>query len=156
MDTTEDCSHACEDECRRHAAEVLASRVFVIGCGAFQNLWDKKTPRTVGFGSAGETVAVAPEQQDLGSIIPLEVTNRFVTPALVLPPLGEKDYRALVRQACAVLPAKLAAHVAKSSEDSIAEAVEQGLGCRWIERLLLEALTAEDVGYRLRHPRPSH
>jgi hypothetical protein len=48
------------------------------------------------------------------------------------------------------LPARLAERVRRAGEASIAEAVSQGLGCRWAERLLLEALTDESESTALR------
>ncbi len=139
----DECEHADAEECRDHAINILSNYMFIVGGGAFQDLWVAKNVKSMGFGSALPSGTCVPEQQELASVIPAEIANRFVTPPLILPPLGELEYRLLLDQLCKCLPARLAGRARAAGEVSIGEAVQQGLGCRWAERLLLEALTGE-------------
>lgn len=139
----EECGHADSGECRAHAARVLRERMLVVGGGAFQDLWETKNPKTMGFGANAPPPPGIPEQHELAMVIPAEIANRFVTPPLILPPMDEGEYRLLLARLCKCLPGRLATRVRAAGNASIGEAVHHGLGCRWAERLILEALTAE-------------
>ena len=146
----DDCPHSSANECRDHTKQILLTNILVVGGGAFQDLWATKNAKTMGFGADCSVAASAPAQHELASVIPTEIANRFVTPPLVLPPLGEREYLLLLESLCRSLPARLAAHVQQVGEESIAEAVRHELGCRWAERLLLEALTEDSESTTLR------
>jgi hypothetical protein len=149
-DCDEECGHANSGECRKHASRVLRERILLVGGGAFQDLWAAKNSKTMGFGVNASAPPDIPDQHELATVIPAEIANRFVTPPLILPPLGEPEYRLLLDQLCQCLPGRLATRVRAGGNASIGEAVHHGLGCRWAERLMLEALTAERAETALR------
>ena len=149
-DVDEECGHANSGECREHAARVLRERMLVVGGGAFQDLWTAKNSKTIGFGVNASAPPGIPEQHELATVIPAEIANRFVTPPLILPPMGEGEYRLLLDQLCKCLPGRLATRGRAAGNASIGVAFHHGLGCRWPERLMLEALTTERAETTLR------
>ena len=146
----DNCMHLSTQDCRDHAKQILSNNILVVGGGAFQDLWATKNAKTMGFGADGTVTRSVPEQHELATAVPAEIANRFVTPALVLPPLGEREYRLLLHSLCRNLPAQLATRVMQAGLASIEEAISHGLGCRWAERLLLEALTEDSESPTLR------
>ncbi len=139
----DDCPHSTSADCLKHAQDILSNHMFVVGGGAFQDLWAQKNVRSMGFGAEDISKPSVPAQHELASVIPTEIANRFVTPPLVLPPLGEPEYRLLLDSLCGCLPGRLAMIIRRAGDESIEDAVTQGLGCRWAERLVLEALTED-------------
>lgn len=134
------------DEGGRRAREAiygkLGDRFCVIGAGAFQDLWkDLRAP--VGFHARGTALPEDISHHAMSEVVPMEILNRFVPPVLTLRPLLKDDYRAILRSLCRKLSQSRRTKLRSLAQRTIDEAVAQGLGVRWAERLVLELATSE-------------
>jgi hypothetical protein len=120
----------------------LAKSAFLIGGGAFQDLWDKTTGATIGF-SSGEHTVPNVDHKTIASVIPVEIANRFVAPLLRLSPLNRSDYLSMFAHAETVMPVKLRATARRIAHTTLDAAVRQSLGCRWIEQIMLRTVMEE-------------
>jgi len=118
----------------------LRDSFLIVGAGAFQHLWQRKQSPRIGFSSEGIKDDGKLGKTDLSREIPAEVINRFASPILILPPLQESDYVAILQHVISNLDAPLRCRVEKIAKSSIFEAIENGTGCRWIEEAVLQAL----------------
>ena len=141
-----------EEESQRHAIEldVVAQRltqgVFFIGAGAFQNIWEARGKAVVGFHLAENTDAGLTHRQ-MAQAIPTEMANRFTGPILALRQLSKEDYGLMLRRCVRSLPKGLAGKVEGIGRKSLDDAVDNRLGVRWLEEILLRALIhREEVG----------
>jgi hypothetical protein len=128
-------------KCRSVARDRLQNDVFIVGAGAFQDLWHAQRP-AAGFHSKGaSTFDDSLAHKVLAEVIPIEILNRFVPPVIVIPPLVDQDYRALLAAVCRTFPRGRRAKIRALGLQSIGEALSQQLGARWAERLMLEMVT---------------
>ncbi len=119
----------------------LRDMFLVVGAGAFQGLAEVVPRRTCGFGAEEPEMAKREiTKSEMAGVIPREITNRFVSPILYLPPLDREDYLAMLESAATAAPKGLAPHVRAIGMESIDEAIESQSGCRWVEEVMLAAL----------------
>lgn len=133
----------------RLATARLRRAFFVVGAGAFQELWEKREAAPIGFHDTALNVADKVEQGQLSAVVPREIVNRFVSPILTLQPLKEADYRRMLDVVSKQLPFALRHSVRRRGEMQLRHAVSNRLGCRWIEELLLQALIEQELSSRL-------
>jgi hypothetical protein len=120
----------------------LAQNVFLIGAGAFQAHWETRHRDVLGFGPARDNARAATFDHGLmARTMPTELANRFSGPILVLKPLGRDDYAILLEQCVRKLPKALARKVDHLGRASIDQAVQHRLGVRWLEEIILQALS---------------
>jgi len=125
------------------AKKVLMCDTLILAAGAFQSLWDHR-PKALGFGEQS-AVRNTPSQQELKSVLPAELINRFGK-ILHLPPLSEKDYVAMIRRTATALPGEIRDKFIKSAEKHLAVAIRDGLGARFIEECVTTALLHDAEG----------
>ncbi len=122
--------------------ERLRHSVFLVGAGAFQSVWRRKQTVQIGFNPSTEEPASGIDQSAMGKVVPPELANRFAGPILCLPPLGRAEYIALAEAVLPDLPPRLRTKFTLMARSKVDEAVASGLGCRWVEELLLHAMIA--------------
>lgn len=119
------------------AQKVLRCDCLLIAAGAFQHLWEFR-PKALGF--SGETSGtIIPSQQELKSVLPTELVNRFGK-ILALPPLGQTDYVLMIQRTAESLPGELREKFIRIADEKLAEAIGNGLGARFCEECITEAL----------------
>lgn len=119
-------------------ARALRQNYMVVGGGAFQSLWGARKV-SLGFGATPHRPQGTLNHSQISAVIPIELGNRFTSPVLSISPLVAADYEAMLSCALQQLPKDVGQEVTKCAEESLSQAVEYGLGCRWIEQLLLAA-----------------
>lgn len=123
----------------------LLDSFLIVGAGAFQSLWQAKASGRIGFTAKVEEDAWQLQKVDLAKVVPAEIVNRFASPILILQPLEEADYHSILANVLPELNAPLRHRVKKIAESSIAQAVANQTGCRWIEEVILQALIEESA-----------
>jgi hypothetical protein len=116
----------------------LQQRFLVVGGGAFQALWQAPKP-ALGFGALPASLPKTLHHSQVAGVIPTELANRFASPILCLSPMQVQDYQGMLKVALAQMPPDLRRQITLKSRKSLHAAVAHGLGCRWIEQLVLEA-----------------
>lgn len=129
-------------------AERLGRNILIIGAGAFQGLWEDWGKARIGIGQNEPDKGRELKHRDLQSIIPTELTNRFAATPVVIKPLQDKDYRQMLYRAACKLPKNVASRMVRSGIREIAPAIENGLGVRWVESLLLQSLTQGEAPFK--------
>jgi len=123
----------------------LRNGMMLIGAGAFQSLWEARAKKSIGLIPSKEQCRTDFSHKDMQKSIPTELANRFAGPVLVLKPLQEEDYRQLLRRAASALPKDIASHMVRNGRKQIHSAVENDLGVRWVEELLLKSLVQKSA-----------
>lgn len=116
--------------------EKLWSSFLIVGSGSWQSIWMDRAKPSIGF-QPNTSFSSGPVQREIAKrgLIPEELLRRFSSELIVLPPATEQDYRdgaktfGLDRMAC---------HL--GVELNYAEAVDRGLGARWLEEMLARLL----------------
>ena len=116
--------------------EKMMSQMLVIGCGAFQHVFD--TPKHMGFGTQ---VPDKMGSSKLSKSLQRELVNRFSQDILVLPELTRQDYSEMLDVVAGKLPADLAESVLSNRERKLDAAVEDKSAARFIEAVVADALT---------------
>ncbi len=124
------------------AAEVLAKRTLIVAAGAFQEIWEKRTKPTIGFVQKPFSQSVV-SIDVLSKYIPRELANRFRADVLMLPPLVPDDYRRMIDQIAAQVPAYLRKTFSRLAAEQLERAIACKQGCRFLEEVLLETLIVE-------------
>ncbi len=119
------------------AKKLLMCDTLILAAGAFQNLWDQR-PKSLGFGEPS-LVQNTPSQQELKTVLPAELINRFGT-ILSLPPLHERDYVQMIQRATEALPGEIREKFAKIAATNLDEAVRDSKGARYCEECITQAL----------------
>ncbi len=119
-------------------ASALRKNFLVVGGGAFQSLWTAGKG-SVGFGAIPDRPKCSLNHSQIAAVIPVELGNRFASPVLSISTLVATDYEAMLACALRQLPQEFHEEVKKCAKQTLDQAVEHGLGCRWIEQLLLAA-----------------
>lgn len=138
-----DDENASPDTQRAAELKLVAQRLesaMIIGAGAFQSLWDSRAKPSMGFHAEKEAEPDSLTHRQMAQSLPVELANRFAGPILVIPPLREEDYVRILRSCAKKLPRPLATQVTRIGEASVREAVENQLGVRWLQEVLLKAL----------------
>lgn len=122
------------ETCER--VEKTLKQMLVIGCGAFQHVFD--SPKHMGFG------AQAPDKvgsSKLAKSLQRELVNRFSQDILVLPELTREDYSEMLDVVAGKLPDDLAEAVLSDRGRKLDAAVEDKSAARFIEAVVAEALS---------------
>jgi SpoVK/Ycf46/Vps4 family AAA+-type ATPase len=131
-----------DDGDRLIAQEVLSNRTLIVSAGAFQHLWEKRARPALGFGKP-EVSLENPTLDDLAQTLPRELVNRFRAEILVLPPLVEADYRAMLGATAEKVPAYLRKTFLRLGRERIGRAAANHQGCRFLEEVLLDTILCE-------------
>jgi SpoVK/Ycf46/Vps4 family AAA+-type ATPase len=131
--------------------EKLRRSILIIGSGTWQGVWTASAKPKMGFQTESRSLpGTVPQDIAKSGVIPDEIFRRFNSELVVLSPATEVDYRrgaeifGLERMA-----GELGLHL------DYAEAVERGLGARWLEEVLARLLrVARKQGKQLLPPAP--
>ena len=123
---------------RKELQQKFVRGFFLVGCGAWQELWGDKA--TAGFTCASPPTHSRPAYKELLSTLRPEILNRFRSDILIIPPLTRKEYWQLLAETFARLPRKYQEPMERSARDTIDQAIEMRKGFRWIEELLTHAI----------------
>lgn len=124
------------------ARDVLTNRTMLIAMGAFQGIWDTQQSPAIGFGQT-TTIAEMPCLKKLAESIPPELANRFRSEVVILPPLTERDYHAMLAQCAEKIPGNFRERFIAMGKQAIPLAVQNRKGPRFLEELLVDLLIAE-------------
>lgn len=119
----------------------LEKSVFPVGGGAFQDMWHRCGRGTLGFAEQ-KPPASQIDHAHIAGVVPVEIANRFVPPLLTLGPMRRSDYLTMFASVEAELPKGVAATARSFALATVDDAVRQGLGCRWVEQVMLHAVIA--------------
>jgi SpoVK/Ycf46/Vps4 family AAA+-type ATPase len=123
------------------AENVLRNKTLILAGGAFQELWDASSP--IGFGAVPGATIPKPDLKRLSEHIPPELSRRFGSQLITLPPLQETDYLDMLEQILPTLPDHWRSPYERMALTGIPEAVRLGQGPRYFEELLLEVVIQE-------------
>jgi len=124
----------------------LRDSVFLLGAGAFQSLWDTDATPMIGFGATESCPTEKMHHRRLTEVLPTELLNRFAPPVLVLPRLSREDYDQLLLSTLRQLDVSQRRIAKKVGQRTMAGAIRDRLGCRWIEQIMLQtALCLTDL-----------
>ncbi len=116
-------------------------RVFVIGCGAWQHAWRSKSGM-IGFGQTSCEPELPSQEQILGSIS-AELRQRFRNEVCWLPPMTRTDYQSVSdRIARKIQDPEMRITWNRLAAPLMMSAIENGLGMRVFEEIMLETLLA--------------
>jgi len=123
-------------------SEVLSNRTLLLAAGAFQGIWDERSRTKLGFGSqAGPEPGLSPST--LVKTLPLELVNRFRGELVILPALGEADYRLMLERTAKEVPVYLRDTFMRLGLERIHEVARLQQGCRFLEELMLDCILHE-------------
>lgn len=129
-------------ESTEEAEHFLRNRVMIIGGSAFQEIWEERNARCMGF-LPEPTSSTLPELTDLVGVLPRELINRFSSEMFILPQLGENDYRAMLDSITSEVPEVWRNRFVQLGMSRIKQAVEHQKGVRFLEETLLSAVVEE-------------
>ncbi len=133
----------------QQTGEKLLNTTFILAAGTFQQYYEEQggERKTIGFHSAVAPApcSAGPTADLIGQRLPRELTNRFNSQLVLLPPLTPRHYRALVKQAEKSLPAWLAPAFREAAAKRLDQAIAAKSGCRFVEEALVDAIKATPV-----------
>ncbi len=135
------------------AQKKLSRSFLIVGAGAFQELCETRAAAGIGF-QRFPTVA-ALELRELAGVLPRELTNRFRSRLINLPPLRRECYLDMLSKVANRLPAELAPGFLEIGENTVEEAIANQQGVRWLEEILLDAVIAGQEKTDTRSPQRS-
>jgi len=136
------------------AQDVLQNRTFLIAAGAFQHLWEANAKPKIGFQNSGSNFW-QPSSNELSKILGAELVGRFRGKLVVLRPLEEPDYVAMLESTATRVPPYLRESFRRIGRAKISSAVESRQGCRFLEETMLDAILYERSRVREIAPRKS-
>ncbi len=125
------------------AQEVLSERCLLISAGAFQHIFEQRAQPKVGFGTEPEGASQEPDLNELAQTIPRELANRFRSQLILLPPLKEADYRAMLQSVATKMPTHFQQTFLRMGNARMREAMRCRQGCRFLEELILDVVMEE-------------
>lgn len=135
-----ECTRSTDQQMRATLAARLREKVFILGCGAWQQAWAGMTQRKIGFGGASPATELPGARQILEMMKP-ELRQRFRDTICWLPPMRGEDYDTVSTRIEAELPEQsMRESWHRLAAPLILRAVEGGLGMRVFEELMLLAL----------------
>lgn len=120
-------------------AERFRRGCYIVGAGAWQDLWRDSSMEAIGFGSS-PGAAAAPTYEQMATTLREEILNRFSQSILLLPPLSSEQYRETFTELLERVPADVRDALRAPSEESIRAAVTSRKGFRFFEELLARAI----------------
>lgn len=138
---------AAEEE-NNDEAQLLRDRLrfghMIVGAGAFQDFWDTRAKATAGFkAEVNPCAGGGMDQAEAARFVATEIINRFEGPVLALRPLGVDDYRTMLKELVAKLPAALARDAHEIGTADLSRAVQSQLGVRWLEQIIYRVLAKQ-------------
>jgi len=124
------------------ARDVLANKTYIIGAGAFQEVWETRSKALIGF-SDQATPSLPVSLGDLSGTLPRELTNRFRAEVIVLPKLTRDDYWRMISQTGAQVPVYLRDTFLRLAKARIEAAIQCQQGCRFLEEIILDSIIHE-------------
>ncbi len=124
----------------------LEHSVFIVGAGAFQQLWHNDSQATIGFGGTSNAPTEKMHLRRLTEVLPMELLNRFAPPVLALPPLSDADYHQLLDSTLRQLDRAHRKIARAAGKRAMAGAIRDRLGCRFVEQIMLA--TASEIADR--------
>jgi energy-coupling factor transporter ATP-binding protein EcfA2 len=124
------------------AEDVLRKKTMIIGVGAFQSIWENQTKKTIGF-LPTQSDPSTPDSNDLAEILPRELSNRFGSNVISIPPLDRADYLRILNSFLERMPTFWRERFGVVARERIDDAVRMQLGTRFFEECLLLTLVKE-------------
>ncbi len=122
------------------AQQKLPNSFLVIGAGAFQELNEARTAGAIGFGPRTDGGAL--NLEELAHVLPRELTNRFRAQLIQLPSLQRGCYLDMLETtAQRFTDSRLAATYLSIGRQTVDQAVANQQGIRWLEEILLDAVS---------------
>lgn len=129
-----------QGESMRPIEEMLKKKTFVLGAGAFQEIWNERSNK-IGFRE--ETTEKMPTSSNLTKTLPTELINRFRLDLLILKPLSIQDYEQMLEVVAEKLDTNLREHFLKLGRARLPEVHRLRQGSRFLEELMTDALLLE-------------
>ena len=129
-----------ESKWRELLTTKLATTVFILGIGTFQDFFDSVlSRRAIGFGAAD------PADEEISAEIvaeklPRELSNRFNSSLIRLPELRPEHYRLIANEATETLPVRMRAAFREAVARRIDGAISAKKGMRFLEEAMLDVL----------------
>lgn len=124
------------------AEEVLRKKTMIIGVGAFQSIWENQGRGTIGF-LPRQCDLPTPDSNDLSKTLPRELSNRFGSNVITIPPLVREDYLGMLDSILGRMPEFWRERFAIVARAKIDDALRMQLGTRFFEEVLLSTLVKE-------------
>ena len=121
---------------------ILRNKTMIVGVGAFQSFWENELKNGIGFVQS-EDSKHRPDSKELSKTLPTELSNRFGSNIISLPPLTRGDYLGILDSFLARMPDFWKGRFEVVAKDGIDEAVRLNLGTRFFEESLLTTLMKE-------------
>ena len=118
------------------AEEVLRKKTMIIGVGAFQSIWENQGKGTIGF-LPRQCDLPTPDSNDLSETLPRELSNRFGSNVITIPPLVREDYLGMLDSFLERMPEFWRERFAVVARAKIDDALRMQLGTRFFEEVLL-------------------
>lgn len=130
----------------------LRKSFLIIGSGTWQPTWSENSKRKMGFQNSTNCASELIQHDiEKSGVIPAELFRRFSSELVLIPPANEADYR---RGSKLYELDRMAREL--GVELDYANAVERGLGARWLEETLARLLRiARKQGKQLFPPTPA-
>lgn len=148
---TDDEGNPMDEESLFRAQKVLSERTLILGAGAFQHIWEKRSRPTLGFAATNGSEGESTDLNLLAETLGRETSNRFRSQLVVLPQLIEADYRRMLEMVGAQVPHYLRETFLRLGNDRIADALHNRQGCRYVEELLLDTIIQERAAVQVNH-----
>lgn len=131
-----------DDDVIAEGGVFLRDKVMILGGAAFQEIWDGRSSRSLGFNPAPQALSQL-ELTDLTRTLPRELINRFSSEIFVLPQISESDYRIMVETMAEHVPDTWRKRFLELGLSRIEQAVKHQKGARFLEEVLLSAVVEE-------------
>ena len=127
---------------KREELQTKLQNFFIIGGGAWQALWEPEKPsKSMGFLPDEEKIIPKEiTQETLQSSIRPELLRRFRAEVLIMNPMTEDDYKALIPKFTKSLPKEIRNIFKELAYKGIAKAIEGNLNMRFFEEVTTNAL----------------
>ncbi|MBA3352500.1 MAG: ATP-binding protein [Blastocatellia bacterium] len=120
------------------AQQKLERSFLLVGAGAFQGLCESRSAGEIGFQSVASVGELA--LRELAGVLPRELTNRFRSKLINLPPLRHECYLEMLTKVARRMPPELAKAFVTIGRATVGEAVRNQQGVRWLEEITLDAM----------------
>jgi len=126
----------------REELQTKLQNFFIIGGGAWQALWEPEKPsKSMGF--LPDEEKIIPEeitQETLQSSIRPELLRRFRAEVLIMNPMTEDDYKALIPKFAKSLPKEIRNIFKERAYKGITKAIKGNLNMRYFEEIITQSL----------------
>lgn len=116
----------------------LKNNVWIAGAGAWQTCWETSR-KAIGFDQSKQALTV-PSQSQLREKIHPELLKRFASEISFIEPMTREDYIEAAKKIVERLDASMADKFLSEFSKCLNEAVENDLGMRYFENIMLSCL----------------